>query len=355
MRDDGRRAWLLTRYKDVRAILTDLRVSVEPRLPGDTELPRPGWFIGMNPPKHDVLRRMLTRDFMIRRMEAMRPGIQRIVDELIDAMLDAPTPVDVVDAFAYPLPSLVICQLLGVPYEDHEFFQSRTQVMATRDGTPEDRQQAIMNLVNYLHRLVARKEEQPGEDLISRLIVEQVRPGALTHEELAGMATVLLGAGHETTGNMTAIGILTLLQHPEQLAQIRSNPELAPAAVDELLRYLSIIETASRTATEDIEVGGEVIRAGEGILFGLASANRDGNVFADPNTLDIHRQARDHAAFGAGIHYCLGAPLARMELEIAFSTLARRIPTLRMAVPIEEISFKHGMAAYGVWHLPVTW
>jgi cytochrome P450 len=355
-REDGGQSWLLTRYDDIRALLTDPRVSVEPRIPGDDAMARPGWFINMDPPKHDFLRRMLTKEFMIRRLEAMRPSIEKVVNDLIDDMLAGPNPVDFVPTFAYPLPSFVICKLLGVPYEDHDFFQSRTQIMASRSTTSvEERNQAAGELVQYLTGLVEKKEKEPGDDLISRLIAEQVRNGALTAEELAGMSTVLLGAGHETTGNMTAIGLLTLLDNPDQLEALRADPSLVGTAVDELLRYLSIIETANRTALEDIDFGGQTIKKGDGIIFALASANRDESVFTDPDRLDISRQARDHAAFGAGIHFCTGAPLARLELEIAFNILLARVPTLRLAVPVEEIPFKHGMAAYGVHELPVTW
>jgi cytochrome P450 len=277
------------------------------------------------------------------------------VDDLLDAMVTGPNPADLVEAFALPLPSLVICRLLGVAYDDHEFFQARSRALARRGVSPEDSLAAMTDLREFLAALCAAKERDPGDDLLSQLILEQVRPGNITREELVGMSVILLVAGHETTGNMAALGLLALLEHPETLAELRADPQLIPDAVEELVRYLSIIDATARVAIEDFELGGAQIRAGDALFAVLSSANRDDTVFCDPDTLDIHRRPLGHAAFGHGVHICIGAPLARIELEIGFETILRRIPTLQIAVPLSEVRFKPEMIAYGVHELPVTW
>ncbi|MPY44416.1 cytochrome P450, partial [Streptomyces phyllanthi] len=257
-----------------------------------------------------------------------------------------------------PLPTLVICELLGVPYRDHAFFQQANSVLVSRDCTPEQAKTARLELQDYLDSLVEAKEREPGDDLISRLVIEQVRPGHLTRAELCSTAVLLLLAGHEPTSNMISLGVLALLQHPEQLAELRDSddPKVAANAVEELLRYLTIGHSGvRRVAMEDVELNGQIIRAGEGVVLLGDAANRDEAVFDDPGRLDIHRQARHHISFGHGIHQCLGASLTRTELQIVYPTLLRRIPGLRTAIPLEEIPFRHDMAIYGVHELPVTW
>ncbi|GAB3843462.1 cytochrome P450 [Dactylosporangium cerinum] len=363
---DGSTPWLITRYEDQRAVLADPRFSADGRKPGYPHLTaasavrreRSRAFISMDNPEHDAHRRMLTRDFMVKRVEALRPTVQRIVDELIDDMLRDIPPVDLVEAFALPVPSLVICELLGIPYADHAFFQRCSHTIISRTVTPEAAIAAADELKDYLSRLVDAKDHEPADDVLSRLVVKQLRTGALTRCEVVDMAVLLLVAGHETTANMIALGTLTLLQHPDQLAELRGtdNPKLVANAVEELLRYLNITHTGRRrVALEDVEVGGQLIRAGEGVIAANDVANRDETAFPDPDALDIHRQARHHMAFGYGIHQCLGQPLARVELQVVYSTLYRRIPTLRLAAPLDEIKFKHDMAVYGVHELPVTW
>ncbi|MET9268707.1 cytochrome P450 [Kribbella sp. NPDC003557] len=361
----GKEAWLVTRYDDQRTLLADPRLSsdvTKPGYPSPTGAPprKDGVGIGfilMDDPEHARLRRMVTAPFMIKRIEAMRPAVQTLVDSLIDDLLAGPKPVDLVEAFALPVPSLVICRLLGVPYADHDFFQQNSKLLIRMSATPEERAAAHGNLASYLDDLVGEKLANPGDDLLSGL-TERVKVGELTRQDAAGMGVLLLIAGHETTANMIALGTLALLEHPEQLAVLREtdDPKVVAGAVEELLRYLNITHNGRRRAVlDDIELHGQVIKAGEGIIFPNDIGNRDPSVFAEPDTLDLHRDARRHVAFGFGVHQCLGQPLARLELQVVYSTLYRRIPTLRRAVALEEIPFKHDGAVYGVYSLPVTW
>lgn len=363
---DGTTPWMITRYDQVRQILTDPRTSADIRRPGF-----PDWspsavaataqrrsFLNMDDPDHAQQRRLLTVDFTIRRMEAMRPKVQAIVDRLIDDMLAGPKPADLVGAFALAVPSLVICELLGVPVADQAMFQRLGALTIAQDVSPQDAVAAHDTLLAYLIDLTRVKAENPGDDMLSRLAVEQLKPGGMTVEQIGKVGKLLLVAGHETTSNMIALGTVALLQNPDQLAELRESgdPKLVAAAVEELLRYLTVVHFGRRRiATEDIEIGGVTIRAGEGIVIMLENANRDESEFADPNRLDIHRDARHHVGFGFGVHQCLGQPLARVELQVVYQTLYRRIPTLRLATPLEELPFKHDMNIYGVHELPVSW
>ncbi|MFG2965581.1 cytochrome P450 [Streptomyces sp. NPDC048288] len=360
---DGKDYWLLTRYADQRALLLDPRLSADLTRPGyPLQMPvtdggNTASFIMMDDPEHARLRRMVTAPFAIKRVDAMRPAVQKIVDDLIDEMLAGPNPVDLVEAFALPVPSLVICALLGVPYDDHDFFQENSRLLISRDTTVEDRTAAHGRLAEYLDRLMGEKMERPADDLFSGLVA-RVRAGELTRLGAAQMGVLLLLAGHETTANMIALGTLALLEHPEQLALLRDtdDPAAIAGAVEELLRYLSIVHSGRRRAVlDDIKVGGQVIRAGEGVIMPNEIANRDPEVFADPDRLDLTRDARRHVAFGFGVHQCLGQPLARMELQVVYGTLYRRIPTLRLAADINDLPFKHNGGVYGVHELPVTW
>ncbi|MGP3929199.1 cytochrome P450 [Nonomuraea sp. KM88] len=359
---DGSTPWLVTRYAEQRALLGDRRVSADVTRPG---YPSPArisggssiGFILMDDPAHARLRRMVTAPFTVRRVEAMRPDVQKIVDDLIDELLAGPKPVDLVEAFALPVPSLVICRLLGVPYDDHGFFQDNSKVVIRRDATPEQRAAAVGRLAAYLDGLVGDKLAAPGDDLLSRL-AERVKAGELSRQEAGQMGVLLLIAGHETTANMIALGTLALLEHPDQLDLLRSadDPQLIAGAVEELLRYLHITHNGRRrVALEDIEIAGQVIRAGEGLILANDIGNRDPAAFPDPDRLDLRREARHHVAFGFGVHQCLGQSLARMELQVVYGTLYRRIPTLRLAADLERIPFKHDGSVYGVHELPVTW
>jgi len=360
---DGSTPWLVTRYADQRALLADPRVSADvtrPGYPSPAPLPKGGTgisFILMDNPEHARLRRMVTAPFTIRRVAAMRPAVQKIVDDRIDRLLAGPKPVDLVEAFALPVPSLVICELLGVPYAEHDFFQENSKVIIRRDAKPEERAAGHQALVGYLDELVGSKLGNPGDDLLSGLAA-RVAAGELTRVEAAQMGVLLLIAGHETTANMIALGTLALLEHPDQLALLRErdDPALVASAVEELLRYLNITHNGRRRlALEDIEIAGETIRAGEGLIMANDIANRDPEVFPGGDRLDLTRDAHRHVAFGFGVHQCLGQPLARLELQVVYGTLYRRIPTLAAATEVGKIPFKHDGSVYGVYELPVTW
>lgn len=361
---DGSTPWLVTRYAEQRALLSDRRVSADPARPGYPRQAAAGsggsriGFILMDDPEHARLRRMVAAPFVVKRVEAMRPRVRRIVDDQIDELLAGPNPADLVEAFALPVPSLVICDLLGVPYADHAFFQDNSKMLIKRAATPEQRGAAGRNLAGYLDGLLGDKLAEPGDDLLSRL-AERVTAGELTRQEAAQMGVLLLLAGHETTANMIALGTLALLRNPDQLAALRDtdDPGRVAGAVEELLRYLNITHGGRRrVALEDIEVDGHTIRAGEGLIMANDAGNRDPDAFdGDPDRLDIDRAARHHVAFGFGVHQCLGQPLARLELQIVYGTLYRRVPSLALATDLADIPFKHDGFVYGVYELPVTW
>jgi len=364
---DGSTPWLITGYQAARALFSDSRVSVDDRRSGfphwnegmlSTVHKRPRSVFTSDGEEHTRFRRMLSKPFTFKRVEALRPAIQQITDDHIDAMLAGPRPVDLVAALALPVPSLVISEMLGVPYEDAEFFQHNATVGLDRYATAEQSANATGGLAKYLKRLVEAKMDQPAEDAVSDP-AERVKAGEIDVREAAQLGTGLLIAGHETTANMIGLGVVALLEHPDQLAIIRDgeDPKLAANAVEELLRYLSIIQNGQRrVAIEDIAIDGEVIRAGEGIIIDLAPANWDPNAFAEPELLCLYRSnAGQNVAFGYGRHQCVGQQLARAELQIVFTTLFRRIPTLHLAIPFCEIPFKHDRLAYGVYELPVTW
>lgn len=306
----------------------------------------------MDDPEHSRLRRMLTGDFMIKKVETLRPEIQRITDDLLDRMTADQSTADLVAEFALPLPSLVICLLLGVPYEDHDFFQQRSRILLRRDSDPGLVRTAQDELADYLTKLTETKRTAPDDGILSRLLAR----GELTVDEIATTARLLLIAGHETTANMTALSVLALLRNPEQLALLRDHPEQAPHAIEELLRYLTIVHSGlSRVVAEDLTLGGVEMRAGEGVLLLLNTANRDEQEFPAGDDLDLTRDARRHVAFGFGVHQCLGQPLARLELQVALTSILRRLPELRLAVPFEELRFRHEMLVYGLHELPLAW
>ncbi|AXI80945.1 cytochrome P450 [Peterkaempfera bronchialis] len=358
---DGTSCWLLTGYHQVRSVLGDRRFSADARVPGFPFL-SPGRrelvnrttpsFIRMDDPEHARQRRMLTGDFIIKRVDAMRPQIQQVVDDTLDRMVAKGAPADLVTDFALPVPSLVICLLLGVPYEDHEFFQRHSRTLLDLASGPEPVRASIQSLTDYLSDLTARRRRDPDDSVLGRLAQRE----DISLGEAASMGLLLLVAGHETTANMTALGTLALLRNPDQAALLRGEPDLAKGAVEELLRYLSIVHSGlPRVALEDVELDGTLIRAGEGVMLMLSTANRDAGLFEDGDRLDITREARRHLAFGFGVHQCLGQPLARVELEVALRTLFGRLPGLRLAVPFEEITYRTDMAVYGVNELPVSW
>jgi cytochrome P450 len=359
---DGHVGWLVTAYAAARVVLTDPRFSTRPDLKhpalavvarpgGARKPPAPGWYPNMDPPEHTRYRRLLTGQFTVRRLKQLEARISEITAERLDAMAAAGPPVDLVQAFALPVPSLVICELLGVPYADHVFFEEQTTTMVNLDNTQEQVSAALGELAAYLGGLVGEKRSRSTDDLLGGLVTDT----ELTDEELTNIALGLLVAGHETTANMIALGTFALLEHPEQLAALRADPE---NAVEELLRYLTIVHLGAplRAALEDVELDSQLIRAGETVVLGLPAANRDPAMFPNGDTLRLDRpEARRHLAFGHGVHQCLGQQLARVELRIAYRALFDRFPTLRLAVPAVEVRLRENAMAYGVWQLPVTW
>ncbi|MEU9040741.1 MULTISPECIES: cytochrome P450 [unclassified Kitasatospora] len=357
---DGAPSWLVTRHEDVKAVLGDARFSSDatrsgfPFISAGARQLSSGQptFIRMDGQEHARLRRMLTGEFVIKKVEALRPEIQRIADDLLDRMTAGRTRADLVREFALPLPSLVICLLLGVPYQDHDFFQECSRILLRRDSSAEEVGAAQQRLADYLVKLAEAKRTEPDGSILSRL----VERGDLDTEEIGAMGRLLLVAGHETTANMAALSVLALLQNPDQLAHVRAHPESVAGAVEELLRYLTIVHSGlTRVATEDVTVGGVRIGAGEGVICMINTANRDAREFPDGDALDLSRDARLHLAFGFGVHQCLGQPLARLELQIALNTVLRRLPRLRLAVPFEDVRFRGEMLIYGVQELPVGW
>ncbi|MGW4592293.1 cytochrome P450 [Amycolatopsis thermoflava] len=362
---DGHEGRLVTGYDEVRQVLADTRFSsrldldiihvpyLTPGMPAPTEpSPQmPGLFISMDPPDHTRLRRRLTGAFTVKRMKQLEEHINEIAERHLAEMARLTPPVDLVKEFALPVPSLVICELLGVPYEDRETFQHNAARFMLKDIELEEKIAVVGALNGYLAELVTRKRAEPGEDILSDL----ARQDDLSIEELTGIAFLLLLAGHETTANMLGLGTFALLEHPEQMAELRANPELVPGAVEELLRYLTVADVFYRYATEDLEVGGETIPKGSTVVVSLLSANRDPRRFDEPDALDVHRNARGHMAFGHGVHQCLGQQLARLEMRAGFAGLLRRFPDLRLAIPADEVRLRTDMNIYGVHELPVTW
>ncbi|MFD5701120.1 cytochrome P450 [Streptomyces lasiicapitis] len=368
---DDSEAWLVTGHAEAQALLTDPRLSADrqnpafPLLARRFELSRrePLALLGVDDPLHNKQRRTLIPTFGVKQVAAMRPGIQRVVDELLDAVVAQGPPAELVAAFALPVPSIVICELLGVPYADHDFFEEASRRIL-RGATAEDSEAGRLELMDYLGDLVDRKAKaaggHPGRDatpegVLDELVRDRLGDGTLDRDELVRLALILLIAGHETTANMISLGTFTLLEHPDQLAALRADPERTRDAVEELLRFLSIADGLVRVATEDIEVAGRTIRADDGVILSAATVNRDTTVYPGADDLDVRRNARHHLAFGFGIHQCLGQNLARAELEIALHSLLARIPDLRLAVPADEIRMKPGDTIQGLVELPVTW
>ncbi|MEV1089939.1 cytochrome P450 [Streptomyces microflavus] len=359
---DGRSVWAVTGHALARRLLADPRLSTDRTHP-DFPVPAERFanveqrrvaLLGVDDPEHNVQRRMLIPSFSVKRIGALRPRIQETVDRLLDAMERQGPPAELVSAYALPVPSMVICALLGVPYADHEFFEECSQRLLRGPGAA-DVNRARDELEEYLGALIDRKRTEPGEGLLDELIHRDHPDGPVGREELISFAVILLIAGHETTANMISLGTFTLLRHPEQLAALRAGEATTAVVVEELLRFLSIAEGLQRLATEDMEVAGTTIRKGEGVVFSTSLINRDADVFPRAETLDWDRPARHHLAFGFGVHQCLGQNLARAELDIAMRSLFERLPNLRLAVPAQEIPHKPGDTIQGMLELPVAW
>ncbi|NUR87428.1 MAG: cytochrome P450 [Nonomuraea sp.] len=360
----GLEAWLVTRHADVRAVLSDHTrfsnarqrmiqlASAKDMTPEQLEELRAGNLLAFDPPEHTRLRKFLSGEFTLRRMRRLEPLVAGIVAEHLDAMEAKGPPADLVSSFALPIPSLVICDLLGVPYGDREDFQRRTGDLLNVGLPPERRLAASQEMRAYMTDLVERVIAEPGEELLGMLVREHGTD--LSAKELVGIGTLLLIAGHETTSNMLGLGTLALLRHPEQLELLRAEPERIDAAVEELLRWLSIVHSGTaKVTTTEVEIAGQRIGEGELVLCALPTANRDPNFLEDPDLLDISRGAAGHLAFGHGIHHCLGAPLARMELRTAFPALLSRFPGLRLTG--KEPEFRAFSVVYGLSELEVAW
>ncbi|GAB1817990.1 cytochrome P450 [Herbidospora sp. RD11066] len=354
----GREAWLVTRYDDVRDVLRNAElfsyghgINIPPMNEEQTRRLKAGALLMMDPPDHTRLRRMLTPEFTMRRIRRLEPRVVEIVKDHLDEMERTGAPADLVTQYAYPIPSLVICELLGVPYDDRDDFQERGKVFLDFNLPPEARGKAQMESAAYMGELVARARVEPGDDLLGMLVRDH--GDDVTDVELIGLGGLLLLAGHETTASMIGLGTLALLRHPDQLALFREDPARVDGMVEELLRWLTIIHSgALKVATADTEIAGVKIAKGDPVVVSLPAANRDPALTKDPDVFDITRPDSPHVAFGYGAHHCIGAPLARMEMRIAFPALFDRFPDLREAGEPEFRSFN---VVYGLTKFPVAW
>ncbi|MET7841357.1 cytochrome P450 [Streptomyces sp. NPDC005356] len=365
---NGTQHWLATRHEDIRAVLASPSFSADVRMP---EFPlvhsnqaehEGGMFLRLDDPEHARLRQMLTKEFSVKRTQALRQYLLEVTDELIDGMLAKGGPVDFIQDFALPMPSRAICRILGVPYEDHDVFQEHANSGTDLDVSHEERARLQRKAFEYYVSLVERKRHEPADDMISRLLADHEGPDGFAPEMMPGLVALLVGAGHETTANMLGLGTVALLVNPDQRDRLKQHPELAPSTAEEMLRYWSIVSTdPRRVATEDVEIGGQLVRKGEGVIVSLVAGNRDGRAFGaaegecPADQVDIGRSARHHVAFGFGSHQCLGQNLARVEMQVAWPRLFERIPTLRLAIPESELPFKKNSIVYGLTSLPVEW
>ncbi|WP_457033518.1 cytochrome P450 family protein [Kitasatospora sp. P5_F3] len=366
---NGQKVWIVAGQEEGRAVLADPRLSK--RLTAAEHLfeqhfadPAKRWkydnsvvehMLNSDPPDHTRLRRLVGKAFTTRRVAALRPRIEEIGAELIDRMAEHET-VDLIDAFAFPLPTTVICELLGIPEPDRDDFRSwsHTIVSVASTNDPQKVQEDSAAMAGYLGKLLAAKRANPADDMLTALVQATDEDDQLTEVELVSMAFLLLVAGHETTVNLISNGVLSLLQHPEQRALLLRDPSLFPGAVEELLRYEGPVNlTTLRFTTAPVTVGRTTIPEGEFVIVALSAANRDPAHFEAPDQLDVTRNAGGHIAFGHGIHYCVGAPLARLEAEVAFRQLVTRFPDLSLAGDFDELVWRHSTLVRGLEALPV--
>ncbi|TDQ05155.1 cytochrome P450 [Labedaea rhizosphaerae] len=359
---DGHVGWLVTGHALAKEVLADKRFSSRFELrrfpisrggePFKPQGAQPGFFIGMDAPEHTRLRKLLTGQFTVRRMRQLEPRIEEITQARIEAMRAHGSPVDLVQEFALPIPSLVICELLGVDYADRDEFQTQTARLLDLELKQSETLAARDAVNEFMLDLVAQKRRKPADDIMSGL----VQHDDLTDDELAGMGFLLLVAGHETTANMLGLGTMALLHDRTQWDALRADPSLVENAVEELLRYLTIVHFGTvRTAIADVPLGDVVVRAGDAVSISLPAANRDPSRFEEPDKLDLHRPTQGHLTFGHGIHQCLGQQLARIEMRIGYCALIDAFPNLRLAVEESAIPMRTRMAIYGVHRLPVEW
>jgi cytochrome P450 len=359
----GEEAWLATRYTEVKIVLGDPRfsraLSVGRDEPRTMPQSRQTGLLAMDPPEHTRLRTLVAKAFTARRVEQLRPRTLEIADGLVDRMVESGPPADLVKDFAGPLPTTVICELLGVPEADRSQFSIWAEaIVSTTSLPPEQIMAYIGNMYAYTAGLIAQRRQQPTDDLLGAMVrVRDEQEGRLTEEELVQLGAGLVAAGQETTMTQLPNFVYVLLTNPELWDALRADPDLVPGAVEELMRWipLGVAAAIPRYATADVELGGVLVRAGEPVLVALHSANRDGAAFADPERIDFQRDARPHFGFGHGAHHCLGAQLARMELQVGIGTLVRRMPELRFAVAEERLEWKTGMLLRGLAELPVEW
>lgn len=358
----GPEAWLVARYEDARTVQADLRFSRAAARVHDEPRPWPVRFdtgiMDLDSPEHGRLRRLVAKAFTPRRVEELRPRAQEVAEGLLDRMVEAGPPADLVERFAVPLPSFLFSELLGVPYEDRDrFLRWGDAFMSTTALSPEQKAADMEEYGCYIARLVAARRQQPADDLLSAMVQARDADDRLSEEELVGLAAQLLPAGYETTAGEIANFVFVLLCHPDQLELLRGRPDLIPTAVEELLRYVPLTSgnTLPRYATEAVELSGGTVPAGSWVLFSAEAADRDPRVFAEPDRLDLTRSPNPHMAFGVGQHTCLGAHLARMELQVALGSLLRRLPGLRLAVPAGDLRWKMGTTVQGPVALPVAW
>lgn len=360
----GEEGWLATRHEDVRTVLSDPRFSRAAAVGRD--VPRvsertsddPGAILSMDPPEHTRLRKVLSKSFTVRRVEELRPRVQEIVDELLDAMEAGGAPADLVAAVALPLPVRVICELLGVPYEDWDSLHAWSSDLTAADVPLEQVAASYLSLREYIGSLVAARRAEPSDDLLGALVHASDDEDRLSEGELVTFAVTLVLAGHESTATQLADSVYVLCTQPDAFAHVRDHPEAMPGAVEELLRYVPLVVDGggfARVATEDVEVGGALVRAGEAVVVSFPAANRDAAVFDGADRLDLARADNPHLAFGHGVHFCLGAQLARLELQVALGSIMRRYPALRLAVAPEALRWKASNATRGPVELPVTW
>ncbi len=343
----GERAWVATRYEAVREVLGSAEFSSTPHTPGVYPAPSKAFhdyamtkasFDKLDPPQHDVERRMLQKDFMLRKVQTLRPYLESMLDELLDAMDAASQPVDLVTRLGHELPARITCHMLGVPDSDATYLREQVAVFVSQTSTAEEISAALASLYGYFEAVLDAKMESPGDDLASSLVTNQIRPGHLPRDRAAAMLHVLLMGGFDTTSSMIALGTIVLLENPDQVARLRADPGLWPSAVEELLRYLTIAHlTGARVAKENVEISGCPVAAGEGVFASLTAANMDPTVFANPERLDVGRPANRHVAFGFGVHQCIGQALARLELELVFRRLFERFPNMTPVTPSAEV------------------
>lgn len=355
---DGQFGWMITRYEDAAEVLKDNRFikDMTKVFGSGSQSIFTSNMLFSDPPDHRRLRGLVQQGFTPKLVESMREHIQQIADGLLDA-IEGKDRMSLIDDYAFPLPIIVISEILGVPIEDQDKFRvwSNSIIGASNAEEGPDVYRHMQEFTEYLGHWFAKVRENPGDDLISQLISAEEAGEKLSEQEIYGVVALLIIAGHETTVNLIGNGMISLLQHPDQLEKLRENPDLIKSAIEEMLRYNGPVEfSTSRWAGEDLEFRGNQMKRGDLVVVALDSANRDGDHFSDPDLFDITRERSRHLAFGHGIHMCLGAPLARLEGEIAINTLLRRFPNIRMREDADALEWRPGMIVRGVKEIPLS-